>query len=555
MQNVNSTANIYNFISKNAQKTPHKRAVVVPSGRDKYGHRAYTSLTFEQLNDEINRFARGFNKIGIKKGTKAVVMITPSLEFYITFFALSKLGAIMVMIDPGIGLKSLKQCIAEAEPEAFIGITKAHIARVLFRWSPQTIKINVTLGPKLFWGGHRFYDLRDSDNSEFPTENMHPDEMSALMFTSGSTGISKGVVYTQGVLTNQVEYIRELYNLGSDDVDLATFPLFGLFDVSLGMTAVIPDMDATKPGKANPAYLVEAIEDNGITSIFGSPALVDNLSRYGEENKIKLPSVRNVISCGAPARNDILQRFSNMLNEGVKIHTPYGATEALPVASIDSITILNETAAETDSGKGTCVGFPDKHVQVKIVKITDEPIEEWSDSYLVEKGTIGEIIAKGPIVTKEYFKRPQNTKLAKIKQGDQIWHRMGDVGHFDDKGRLWFCGRKSHRVETEQGPMFTIPCERIFNQHPKVFRTALVGVGEKGKQVPVICVELEKSISDIDAKVIFKELAELGAKYEHTVSIKNFLIHQGFPVDIRHNAKIGRELLAEWAAETLRGRI
>jgi acyl-CoA synthetase (AMP-forming)/AMP-acid ligase II len=244
-----------------------------------------------------------------------------------------------------------------------------------------------------------------------------------------------------------------------------------------------------------------------------------------------------------------------MLNEGVKIHTPYGATEALPVASIDSITILNETAAETDSGKGTCVGFPDKHVQVKIVKITDEPIEEWSDSYLVEKGTIGEIIAKGPIVTKEYFKRPQNTKLAKIKQGDQIWHRMGDVGHFDDKGRLWFCGRKSHRVETEHGPMFTIPCERIFNQHPKVFRTALVGVGEKGKQVPVICVELEKSISDIDAKVIFKELAELGSKYEHTASIKNFLIHQGFPVDIRHNAKIGRELLAEWAAETLRGRI
>ncbi|MFA6748925.1 MAG: AMP-binding protein [Candidatus Riflebacteria bacterium] len=151
MQNVNSTANIYNFISKNAQKTPHKRAVVVPSGRDKYGHRAYTSLTFKQLNDEINRFARGFNKIGIKKGTKAVVMITPSLEFYITFFALSKLGAIMVMIDPGIGLKSLKQCIAEAEPEAFIGITKAHIARVLFRWSPQTIKINVTLVPKLFW--------------------------------------------------------------------------------------------------------------------------------------------------------------------------------------------------------------------------------------------------------------------------------------------------------------------------------------------------------------------------------------------------------------------
>ena len=239
-----------------------------------------------------------------------------------------------------------------------------------------------------------------------------------------------------------------------------------------------------------------------------------------------------------------------MLNNGVKIYTPYGATEGLPVASIDSITILGETAQETDNGGGTCVGFPDSHVEVRIIKITDEAITEMSDDILIKDGSIGEITVTGPVISKEYFNRPENTRLSKIKDGDKIWHRMGDVGRIDSKGRLWFCGRKSHRVETESGPLFTIPCERVFNQHPKVFRTALVGIGEKGRQTPVICVELEKEYkNNIDTKTLFKELAEIGSKFPHTANIKQFLIHESFPVDIRHNAKIGREKLADWAKQ------
>ena len=191
MSSISENSNIYNFIAKNAESTPYKRAVVIPHEYDEYGHRAYTSLTFKQLDEEINRFARGFNKVGIKHGTRTVVMITPSLEFYITFFALSKLGAVMVMIDPGIGMEGLKKNIREANCEAFIGVTKAHVARTLFKWGKNSIKINITLGRRLFWGGYSFYDLRDNDASDFPTENMQEDEMCAMMFTSGSTGISK----------------------------------------------------------------------------------------------------------------------------------------------------------------------------------------------------------------------------------------------------------------------------------------------------------------------------------------------------------------------------
>lgn len=545
-------ANMADFIRENAKKYPFKRAIVIPTGRDKFGHAAYSSLTFKQLEEESNRFARGFEKIGIKRGTKVVVLILPGIEMYITWFALCKIGATMVMIDSGIGPKSMSACIKEAAPEAFIGITKAHVARTILRWSPDTIKIKVTVGPKLFWGGYSFYDCRDEDGSEYPIADMQPNETAAMMFTSGSTGISKGAVYTHSILSNQVRFLQEIYKFDPEkDLDLATFPLFGLFDVCLGSTAVIPDMDPTKPGKADPVKLLEALNDNGATVMFGSPALIDNLSRYGEKHGSKIPSLRMVISCGAPARNDILKRLQNMLNPGVDIYTPYGATEALPVSSIGSSMILGETAPITDAGGGTCVGMPNEHVQVRIIRITDDPIPEWSDDIVIKDGSIGEIAVKGPIVTKEYFKRPENTKLAKIKDGDDIWHRMGDVGRIDEQGRLWFCGRKSHRVETEKGPMFTIPCERVFNQHPKVFRTALVGIGEKGKQVPVICVELEKTVTNVDEKVLFCELMELGKKYNHTACIDKFLIHPSFPVDIRHNAKIGREKLSVWASENL----
>lgn len=550
--NTGHVCNMADFIRQKATETPHKKAIIVASGRNRYGRATYAGLTFRQLEEETSRYARGLKKIGIGRGTKTVLMIKPGVEMFIAFFALCKVGATLVMIDPGMGLKNLKKCLDEAQPEAFVGLSIAHALRVILRWSPATINKCVTLGPRLFWGGHNFFDLRDEDGSEFPVEMMPEHEMSALMFTSGSTGISKGAVYTHGVLTNQVRFIQQIYGFTPEDVDLATFPLFAIFDVCLGMTAVVPEMDATKPAKADPRKLIEAINDNGATSMFGSPALIDTLSRYGTEQGIKLPSLKMVLSCGAPARNDILQRFHRMLPENCEIFTPYGATEALPVSSIGSSMILGETAPETDAGGGTCVGQAIPEVTVRIIRITDEPIAEWSDNLVVSDGEIGEITVKGPIVTREYYGRPESTLLAKIRQGEEIWHRMGDVGRIDARGRIWFCGRKSHRVVNGNTTYFSIPCERVFNQHPKVFRTALAGVGKNGSQTPVICVELEKGIHDINAETLKKELELIGQKYPHTADIRHFFIHPGFPVDIRHNAKISREQLSEWATERLK---
>jgi acyl-CoA synthetase (AMP-forming)/AMP-acid ligase II len=252
---------------------------------------------------------------------------------------------------------------------------------------------------------------------------------------------------------------------------------------------------------------------------------------------------------GAPVPGELLQRTLSILGDDAEIHTPYGATESLPIASITAREILADTWEETRIGKGVCVGEPLPSISIKIIKISDEPIVNWDQSLLLQNQEIGEIVVKGPVVTREYDNNDSENRLAKIADGDEFWHRMGDLGYFDEKGRLWFCGRKGHRVITESSTMYTICCEAIFNEHPGVFRSALVGVGPEKNQVPVLLVELhDKTIKN---ETIITELQQLAQKNELTRSIEHFYIHPNFPVDIRHNAKIFREKLAKWATEKL----
>ncbi|MFQ5501439.1 MAG: fatty acid CoA ligase family protein, partial [Phycisphaerae bacterium] len=399
-------------------------------------------------------------------------------------------------------------------------------------------------------------DQRDIDaphrtDRPFEMAPTRPDDPAAIIFTTGSTGPPKGVLYRHGMFDAQVRILRDHYRIEPGEIDLPTFPLFALFDPALGMTAVIPEMDPTRPAHVDPEKIFEAVRDQKVTHMFGSPALLDRVGRMGEARGVKLPSLRRVISAGAPVPPVTLRRFGSMLDAGAEIFTPYGATEALPVCSIGSREILGETATVSERGGGTCVGRPVPGAELGVIEITDSPIEKWSDDLLLPPGTIGEIVVKGPVVTREYITSDSATRLAKIRDGLAVWHRMGDVGYLDERGRLWFCGRKSHRVVSPGGTLFTVPCEAIFNGHKLVRRSALVGVGKPPSQRPVICVEPERGAGRLSRSRragLIRELRDQAAGHDHTKLIETFLIHPSFPVDIRHNAKIFREKLAEWAA-------
>ncbi len=549
--------NIASALSEVAESQPEEVAIYYPKGRAPDGTWRYETMTYSELDEESSNIAAGLHEIGIEAGSRAVLMVEPSIEFFALTFGLFKAAVVPVLVDPGMGLSNLKTCLAEAEPSAFIGVPKAHAARLVLRWGASTIEHTVTVGRRWLWGGFKLDQVRKKGaaSGEFQAPGVDAEDMAAILFTSGSTGVPKGAVYSHGNFCAQVEFVRATYDIEPGEIDLPTFPLFALFDPALGMSTVLPDMDFANPGTVSPRNLVEPIEQFDITNMFGSPAVMDRLGRYGEEHDVKMPSLNRVISAGAPVPSKTLKRVEALLDGDAEIHTPYGATESLPVASIGSREILGETADATDEGAGVCVGRPVEGIEVEVIEINDEPIATWSDDLVLPQGEIGEFVVKGPQVTKRYFNREEATRSAKIDDEGAVRHRMGDIGYFDEQGRMWFCGRKSHRVVIdEETTLFTVCCEAVFNTHPKVFRTAVVGVESAGEVTPVLCVELEAEHRGAVRQDLLDELAELGSQFEHTRGIETFLFHDSFPVDVRHNSKIFREELGQWAKARLKNR-
>ncbi len=544
-----ASCNIAASLPRLAAEFPDRIAMRCPGTRGRDGFARYdTTLTYRELDARSDAIAAGLARRGIVRGTRTVVMVRPTPEFFLLMFALFKAGAVPVLVDPGIDKRALRQCLDEAQAEAFIGIPLAQFARVLLGWA-KSARVRITIGRHALLADATLARVeRDGAQAGPQLAATQPDEVAAILFTSGSTGVPKGVVYRHRHFVAQVAMLRDAFGTEAGGVDLPTFPPFALFDPALGLTSVIPDMDPTRPALADPRRLHHAIAAFGVDQLFGSPALMGVLARQGEP----LPTLRRVTSAGAPVPADVVARMRELLPADARFWTPYGATECLPVAVIEARE-LQSTREATENGAGTCVGRAVPPNEVRIIRIDDGAIETWADDLPVRDGHVGEITVAGPTATDSYFNREPQTKLAKIRErlpdgSERIVHRMGDVGYFDAAGRLWFCGRKSHRVETAAGPLYTEQVEPVFNTHPDVRRTALVGVGPRDAQEPVLCVELATGVAAREWPRIRRELQVLGQARPHTGGIARFLRHPRFPVDIRHNAKIGREKLADWAA-------
>lgn len=558
---MSTPVNIAASLKRQAEERPFAVAVLEPTRFQGRNGRLYERETFGSLWDKVSVHAHALTMAGIEPGMRVALMIPPSIDFVVFTFALMSMGAVPVFVDPGIGLKHLGKCLDEAAPKAFVGIAKAQWACRILGWAKRTVKIRITANA--VWAKNAIWNQKWKRPPQALLQTT-ADDPAAILFTSGSTGVPKGAVYTHGMFVAQLEMLQQAFQIEPGEVDLCTFPLFALFGPALGMTSVIPVMDARRPALVNPLAVLEPVRHFGATNLFGSPALLKRVrsidERFGEaagglsEDEIDLTpwkcrTLKRVLSAGAPVAPAILERFQDLLTPGTQIYTPYGATEALPVAVIGSDEVLQDTRHQTARGAGTCVGRPVAGLEVRIIRISDEPIAAWSDDLVLPLGEIGEIAVYGPQVTQEYFRRPDLTALAKIPDAARgwKWHRMGDVGYFDEQGRLWFCGRKSQRVITPQRTYFTEQVEGIFNTVPGVFRTALVGVKKNGEMQPVLCVELERGAKP--PAVLRDELLQRGAEFELTREIRAILFHPRFPVDIRHNSKIFREKLAVWAAK------
>ena len=531
-------ANVAALIEEQRKLRPEALAVIE--------HATGRRVTFGELGQRIENIAFGLTQLGICDGARTVLAVKPGIEFVELVFALFRSRAVPVVVDPGMNKENLLKCVEEAQPTAMVGIPLAHALSLRYRHAFRTVRQRVTVGRRWLWGGATYRELASRKVTGSNIGLTLADSTAAILYTSGATGAPKGVVYHHGILVEQVRMIREAYGIEPGEIDVPCFALFALFSVAMGVTIVLPDMDFSRPGKCDPAKIIAAINQHKATMSFGSPAVWRRVGPYLRDSKFALPSIKRILIAGAPVPYATLAMFKDKLAVGGDLHTPYGATESLPVSTISAGEILGETRFDTMAGAGTCVGTPLPGVEVKIVRQVDGPISEFDE---LPQGHVGEIIVRSPVTTREYFNRPENTKLAKIGP----WHRMGDTGYLDAHSRLWFTGRASHRVETAVGVLYPIQCEAIFNNHDAVSRSALVGLGERPNQTPAIVIELHDGhIPDRELQErICAELLAMAQACEKTKQIKHVLFHTGLPVDTRHNAKIDRQALSHWAETQL----
>lgn len=552
--------NVGHVITEAASRMPDAVAVAQPNTKLNKGKRPgdrleYSTISFAELEAVSNQIATGIGQMGIKPGTRLALMVPPGIEFVAHVFGLFKAGVVVILIDPGMGRKNMIKCLSAAKPEGIVGIGRAHVARAIFSRRFPLCKNNIVVGYRRWWGCKSAEDFKTLAADSFMPIQQTREQEAAIIFTTGSTGPPKGVLYRHRIFLEQAGQIRDYFDIQPGTVDVSGFPLFALFNCAMGATTVFPEMDATRPAEVEPLFIKDAIDQFNADQSFGSPALWNTVSLYCEQHGLKLPTIKRILSAGAPVPPHVLQRIKSIINEEGEAFTPYGATESLPVACNSASEVLGETAAQTELGKGTCVGkkFPD--IKWRVIEITDDPISDVSAAKLMPQGQIGELMVQGAVVTDQYVTRTDANALHKVKDGDSFWHRMGDVGYFDTQGRFWFCGRKNHRVVTEAGPLYSVACEGIINSHPHVYRSALVGVSPKNSKsksgkfkTPVIVVQPWPEHFPASDSLI-KELAALASEHEITKSISRFLVREKLPVDIRHNSKIFREQLAVWAED------
>ncbi|MCA9000862.1 MAG: AMP-binding protein [Planctomycetes bacterium] len=545
------TLNMSDALARGAQQFPRRDAVIFRRGK------AWQRTTYGELEQRVRNIAAGLSEEGVQKGQRCAVFIRPTADLLAVVYALFRLGAIPVVADPGMGRKRLLAALGDVSPEVFIGVPKAHAARKLFPDSFRRVKLAVTVGPRLFWGGRTLAQIekRGARGGKTVTPETTSDDTAAILFTSGSTGSPKGVVYTHGMFQAQVDALARLYAFEAGEINLAGLPLFALFDVAFGMTSVFPPLDPSHPGDCDAEEIFRTIEDLQVTTAFGSPAIWRRVVPWCVDQGYKMESLRRVLVAGAPVPIDLINEFHRALQVRADVFTPYGATEALPIASIAGRDVVPGLVSRVQSGEGTCVGPILPEQTVALIPITDGAIDRWDPARVLPAGQVGEVCVRGKSVTAEYYDRPEATRRAKVPDpAGGFWHRMGDAGCFDSEGRLWFHGRLAHRLETPEGTRFPVPAENIFNTHEFVYRTALVGVGEAGSEVPVLVVEPlpgKFPHNKVLREGFAMQLKTIGARHGLTRDIEHFLFHESFPVDVRHNAKIHRDELKVWATEQL----
>ena len=515
--------------------------------------------SFAELHRRVMGIAAGLAEHGVQPGDRVAVLVMPGVDLLVAAYACWRAGAVTVIADRGLGLRGLGAAVRGAHVQWVVGAPKALAAARVLRWAPRARTIVV--GEQTRLGAVTTLDALAASTAPLPAEPA-ADAPAAVLYTSGATGPAKGVRYLHGQMTAQRDALAALYGITAADRLVAAFAPFALYGPALGISSTIPDVDVTAPGTLTAQALATAISSVNASIVFASPAALANVNRTATADPDpRLAGVRLVLSAGAPVPVATL-RAAAALCPAAELHTPYGMTECLPVADIELAHIEAATAATTAAttaaanpatgagGRGVCVGMPVPGADVMIAPLG---FDAGAPVTALPATDTGEVLVRAPWLSDGYDQlwRTQHDARPHDAAG-LVWHRTGDVGHVDADGRLWIEGRSVHVIAADGGAVTPVPVELAVERLDDVERCAAVGVGPTGCQQLVVVIEDAASDEGIAAAPRCAAVrAAVGAAVSHPVAA--VMTVRALPVDIRHNTKIDRTLVARWAADVLAG--
>lgn len=515
---------IGDLLSERAREQPGAPALVdAKSGR---------TLAYAELEREVTAASGWLRRHGLARGDAVLVFVPMSLDLYVALLAMFRLGVVGLFLDPSAGVEHMERCCARWAPKAFLAIRKAHLLR-LRSGALRRIPLKISVGGWI-WGAHTW--PRDVSREErgvgsIAESGVGEEDPALVTFTSGSTGVPKGAVRTHGFLLAQYRALAPNIGLARGDVDLATLPVFTLANLAAGICTVIPDLDLRRPGAVSGAEVFAQVKRHGVTRITASPAFFERMIEQGRATGRTLASLRKLHTGGAPVFPGLLHAL-RALAPCAEVVAVYGSTEAEPIAHLGAGQLSEEDLAAMRAGRGLLAGDPVAEIAVRVIADRwGTPLGQLSPADFsgmeAGMGSPGEIVVSGAHVLPGYLGGIGDEET-KFRVGATVWHRTGDAGCFDDRGRLWLLGRCAARIDDTHGRLYPFTVECAAMAVPGVRRAAALSLhGRRTLAIEAEC--MGAATADIAGQV------RAAVSWAHVEDVR---VVEALPLDARHNAKI-----------------
>lgn len=506
-------------------------------------------VSWRRLATRVDEIAAGLAASGIRAGDRVSLLVQPGPTLTAALYACLRIGAVVVVADRGLGIRGLSRAVRGAVPDVIIGEVAGLAAARTLGWPGRRISASAlpAAAARALGVEASLADLARLGHGRELSAPPAPDAEAAVLFTSGSTGPAKGVVYTHAQLVALRDALAAHFDVTADTGLVTGFAPFALLGPALGTRSATPDMDVSSPRTLTAAAVAAAVRASDARIVFLSPAAVQNVvataGALDADDRAALARVRTFLSTGAPVGIELLRRAQELMPNATA-HTPYGMTECLLVADVTLPEI--ESAAATGD-RGVCVGRPVGHGRVAVSALDADGRATGRPG--TDPGVSGEVVISAPHLKRGYFRLYLTDREARRDVPDR-WHRTGDVGHLDAEGRLWIEGRLPHVIASPTGPITPVGIEQDLERVDDISRAAAVGVGPRGRQVVVAVVETTPGARR--AGLASPDLTD-AARASTSTPLAAVLVVSTLPTDIRHNSKIDRSRVAAWAERVLAG--